>query len=262
MKDWLSRSFLLLLSLSLFTACNALASEGPNQEIIVYAAASLTESFQEIEKEYEGQHPGIDIVLNFAGSQMLFNQIKSGGRADLYFSANLRYPDQLVADGVEGCMEVDNYGTNTLVLIGKDIKGDDFTSWMEGLQRENPRIVIAHESVPVGSYTVKMMDNYLEMEKNQETYEFFYNHVVSYENDVKSIVTKVVLGEADYGIVYVSDYMAIKDKPGIGYISIPESFNIKAQYGSILIEVTDETKDLYDYILTGKGQEILNDFGF
>lgn len=107
-----------------------------------------------------------------------------------------------------------------------------------------------------------MMDNYLELEKNQEAYELFYDHVVSYENDVKSIVTKVVLGEADYGIVYVSDYMAIKDKPGIGYISIPESFNVRAQYGSILIEVTDETKDLYDYILTGRGQEILKDYGF
>lgn len=136
MRGWLSRSLSLLLALSLFTACNALASESPNQEIIVYAAASLTESFQEIEKEYEKDHPGIDIVLNFAGSQMLYNQIKSGGKADLYFSANLRYPDQLVANGVEGCMEVDHYGTNTLVLVGNDIEGDDFSTWMEGLERK------------------------------------------------------------------------------------------------------------------------------
>ncbi len=242
--------------------CSSLTNEGQNKEIFVYAAASLTESFQEIEKVYEEENPGIDIVLNFAGSQMLYNQIKAGGKADLYFSANLRYPDQLVDDGVEGCMEVDHYGTNKLILLASHQMVVDFDSWIESLDIENPGIVIAHESVPVGSYTEKMLNNYLDKKGQEDCYKSFYDHVVSYENDVKSIVTKVLLGEADYGLVYVSDYMAIKDKSSVYALTIPEAYNIEAEYGSILIHDNHEGADLYDYIVRGMGQDILKSFGF
>lgn len=262
MKDWLSKFLIYLILFTLSTGCVPDVYGKDRQEIVVFAAASLTESFQAIEEAYEEENPEIDVVLNFAGSQILYNQIKAGGDADLYFSANMLYPEKLVDESVDGCRSVDSFGQNRLMVIGDSFVEETFDAWISSMRNIPVKLVLALDTVPVGAYTEDMMNRYLFLTGESGNHENFYDQVVSYETDVKNIVAKVMMGEADFGIVYTSDYLAVSDKGKVEGLMIPEDYNVSAEYGSIRITDDEETESFYTFILEGKGNEILRSYGF
>jgi len=233
-------------------------------DIYVFAAASLTECFEEIKETYEKEHPDVNIVLNFAGSQILANQILEGARSDMFFSANTKYVDLVIDD--ETIMSKDKTifaGNSLILLINKDIP---ITSFEEVFHSNNINppvrsIVLAHKDVPVGQYTLDMLNAYLMLTKDQEGYVRFFDLVVSYENDVKAVLAKVTMKQVDMGIVYRSDAYTL-DEQEWHFIEVPEAYNQKVEYVSIKLGDLEVDDDLYEYITNGPGQEIIQSYGF
>lgn len=251
---------------------SSMGGSGKKQEIVVFAAASLTESFLEIKKDYELINPEVEIVLNFAGSQVLKNQIISGAKPGMYFSANMKYPLELIeSQKTQGLELIPNttlteedirvFAENELVIISP-LKEDCHTiqEVFTKVLDENSLIVLAHEDVPVGKYTNLFLSAYRDITGDVEGYKSFCNQVVSYENDVKAVLAKVKMKEVDFGVVYRTD--ALSASADLISISIPKEYNQIGIYGSLLLSEEDEVLKLFDYILEGEGQTTLGEFGF
>ena len=192
-------SMLLVLGLILAACTSRSPQTQPQQDIIVLAAASLTEPFTEIGQLFEQQHPGAKVRFNFAGSQQLAQQLVSGAPADVFASAN---PDQMQAAVQAGRILPDApqifAGNRLVVIIPADNPGGLQT--LADLAKPGLQVVLAAKEVPVGQYTL----SFLEKASHDPAFGADYSaavlqNVVSYENNVKAVLTKVQLGEADAG---------------------------------------------------------------
>ena len=175
-----------------------------NRTLMVFAAASLIEPFSRLGKSFEASHAGSAVRFHFAGSQQLVLQIQQGAKADVFASADERWMQTAKDSGlVEG--EPVAFAQNVLVAIVPRANPAGIKR-LQDLARSGVKVVIAAEAVPVGKYTRQM----LEKLSAQPGYGAKYGqqvlaNVASYEDNVKGIVSKVQLGEADAGVVYSSD---------------------------------------------------------
>jgi molybdate transport system substrate-binding protein len=184
--------------------------------LAIFAAASLTGVFPAIDKAPQYQ---------FAGSDQLAFQIAQGARADVYAAASPKYPDQLYAQGV--CAKPTVFATNTVVLIVPRANPAHIHS-VSDLQRDGIKLVVAAQGVPIGDYTRKLLAN-LGMTS-------VLKNVVSYEDDVKLVVTKVALGEADAGFVYRTDVKPVGNK--VFRIALPAAAQPTVQYELCIVKST------------------------
>jgi len=266
MKRFLS----LFLLLSLFlNACGSTVSSTPTiapvsaigaHTLTVFAAASLTDAFNEIGKNFEAANPGVTVTFNFAGSQALQTQIEQGAPADVFASASKSYMDLLVTDNYVAADVPQNFLTNKLVVILPANNPAGLVK-LEDLANPKLKLVIAAEAVPVGKYALQALDL---MDKQFGTgyKDKVLANVVSKEDNVKQVVAKVQLGEADAGIVYTSDAVAA---PGLKSIEIPAELNVIAKYP--IAPLTKSTnaelaKAFTDYVLSSDGQAVLQKWGF
>ena len=196
--------------------------------ISVFAAASLTESFREIGRVFERQHPGATVQFNFAGSQQLALQMEQGAPADVFASADQRWMDYAKDKGlVEG--ETSVFARNRLIVIVPKTNPARIDK-LEDLVRRGTKVVLAAEQVPVGKYSREVLTKLAAAQGFPPDYDRrVLANVVSQEENAKSVVSKVQLGEADAGIVYRSDVT-----PAVGrYVrvfEIPEASNVIATY--------------------------------
>ena len=223
------------------------------QSITVFAAASLTESFGELAALFEESHPNTDVILNFAGSNTLRAQIDNGAPADVFASANTKEMDALVASGLvaEGAPQV--FLHNRLVIIAPAENAANLTLFEE-IARPDLKLVFAAEEVPVGRYTRQMLANV-----SSEFSESVLANVVSNESDVKQVVAKIQLGEADAGIVYASDAVAA---PELVVIEIPVEFNVLATYPIAPLTDSPSAAAFVNFVLSPEGQAVLEKWGF
>ncbi len=246
-----------------------LPSEGTNgsqkQTITVLAAASLTESFTEIGKKFEAENPEIQVVFNFAGSQTLFQQLEQGIPADVFASANQKYMSDANEGGFVDSSKSKVFAKNALIVIyPKSNPGN--IQVLADLSNPGLKIVIAAVEVPVGKYTLE----FLEKTDNTSTNlpvdfkDGFLKNVVSYENTVKSVVSKVMLGEADAGIVYLTDVTGDAQNE-LDVMEIPTELNVIATYPIAVLKSSQNTalaQAFLDYVLSEDGQSILQNYGF
>lgn len=230
------------------------------QTLTVFAAASLTDAFTEIGTAFDAANPGVTTTFNFAGSQALRTQIEEGAPADVFASANSKEMDTLVTDTFVAANVAQVFLTNKLVVI---LPADNPAALekLEDLANSDIKIVLAAEEVPVGKYarqSFDLMDAFFGTGFKDKV----LANVVSNENNVKQVVTKVQLGEADAGIVYTSDAIAA---PDLKTIEIPADLNIIAKY-PIAPLVKSENADLatkfIEYVLSAEGQAVLVKWGF
>ena len=181
----------------------------PPSTLDVYAAASLTEAFQELGRSLEQAHPGLTVRFNFAGSQQLALQIEQGAPADVFASADQRWMSYVVEKGqVEGEPVV--FARNRLVAIVPRTNPARIGG-LQDLARKGTKIVLAAEVVPVGKYSRDALARLAGAEGYPKDYDRrVLANVVSQEENVKSVVAKVQLGEADAGIVYQSDVTPVR----------------------------------------------------
>lgn len=242
-------------------ALTAAPTPTPEPETLtVFAAASLSEAFNEIGRNFEAAHPGATVAFNFGGSQNLRTQLDQGAVADVFASANQKEMDGAVTAGlvVSGAAHV--FLTNQLIVIlPKDNPGR--VEKLDDLARPGLKLVLAAEDVPVGSYARQVLEK-LEAQFGAEFKDKTLANVVSNEDNVKQIVAKVQLGEAEAGIVYGSDAVAA---PALQVIAIPPEFNVIAQYPIAALARAphpDLARAFVDYVLSSVGQTALKKWGF
>jgi molybdate transport system substrate-binding protein len=230
------------------------------QELIVFAAASLAEAFTDLGQAFEDSHPGVGVVFNFAGSQALRTQIEEGAIADVFASASPGELERLVATGDVAPDAGHGFARNRLIVI----LPQDNPAWIAALgdlARPGVKIVLAAEEVPAGRYARQALIN-LNAAWGPGYAEAVLANVVSNEENVKQVVAKVSLGEADAGIVYATDALA---EPSLPTVSIDDSYNVIASYPlAVLVGAprADLAEDFVGFVLSPEGQAILGSFGF
>jgi molybdate transport system substrate-binding protein len=252
----------------MLAACTPTAeapAEAPTAEdVVVFAAASLTEAFTALAADFEEANPGVTMVLNFAGSQQLAQQLAQGAPADVFASANPRQMQVAIEAGQiqEGTEQI--FANNRLVVVvPADNPGGVET--LQDLAQPGLKLVLAAEDVPVGTYS----RDYLDKAEASNTFENGYreallDNVVSYEQTVKAVLTKVMLGEADAGIVYTSD-ITPNVADNVQQIAIPDNLNTVATYPIALASDSEQpqlAQQFIGYVLSEEGQATLAAHGF
>lgn len=261
-------SLILLLSLFL-TACGSAATPAATaipptdtepKTLTIFAASSLTDAFNEIGKNFEAANSGVAITFNFAGSQALQTQIEQGAPADIFASASKSYMDLLVTDKYVAADAPQNFLTNKLVVI-LPAKNPAGLAKLEDLANPNLKLVIAADAVPVGKYALQALD-LMDKQFGNGYKDKVLANIVSKEDNVKQVVAKVQLGEADAGIVYTSDAIAA---PDLKNIDIPAELNVIAKYPIAALSKSanaELAKAFIDYVLSADGQAVLQKWGF
>ncbi|RIK31810.1 MAG: molybdate ABC transporter substrate-binding protein [Anaerolineae bacterium] len=255
-----SRFTNIVLLLALFLAGCAPASANEPVTLNVFAAASLTDAFTEIGANFDAANAGVTTTFNFAGSQALRTQIQEGAPVDVFASANNKEMTTLIEGSFVTAESAQVFLSNKLVVIlpANNPAGIDS---LEDLANAGIKIVFAAEEVPVGRYTREALD-LMNGSFGPDFKDKVLANVVSNEDNVKQVVAKVQLGEADAGIVYTSDAVAA---PELQTIEIPTDLNVIAKYpiAPLAESANAELAQAFvDYVLSDEGQAILQKWGF
>lgn len=228
--------------------------------LMVFAAASLTEAFQEIGQTFQAEHPDVRVTFNFGGSQNLRAQLEQGARADVFASANEQEMAAAIAAALVTRDAPQIFLTNHLVVIlPADNPGRVHA--LQDLARPKLLVILAAAEVPAGKYARQVLDNLATTYGADFKAKVFAN-VVSNEDNVKQVAAKIQLGEADAGIVYVSDAVAA---PELQTIQIPADANVRAQYPIAVLAAAphpDLAAAFVATVLSAAGQAILKKWGF
>jgi molybdate transport system substrate-binding protein len=220
---------------------------GPPNEIKVFAAASLTAAFTKIGQDFTVANGGTRVTFNFAGSQALATQIQQSAPADVFASADVPNMDKV--KDLAGNPKV--FASNLLQIVVE--KGNPKNvKTLDDLADPALKVVLAAPDVPAGKYAAQILGKAGVTVKP-----------VSQEDNVKAVVTKVSLGEADAGIVYVTDVTAGGDK--VEGIDIPKAQNVTATYPIATVQASkaqDKAQAFVDLVLSDQGQQVLEQYGF
>jgi molybdate transport system substrate-binding protein len=234
-------------ALAVFFALVALAlssATGAGGNFTVYAAASLTEVFPKIDSSPR---------YSFAGSDQLALQIRQGAPADVYAAASPKYPQLLYHDGL--VRKPITFATNKLVVIVPRTNPAQIHSVYD-LRRSGVKVVIGDSGVPVGAYTRQLLDTL-------GIADAVMQNVVSQETDVKGIVGKVALGEADAGFVYRTDARPVASK--VTKVLIPGWAQPSIRYQLAVVSSTPrrvETRSFIRKVRSKRGRLLLRRAGF
>ena len=237
-------SALLVAAVGCGSSSQNVSSPGPSSALVL-AAASLTDAFRAVGAAFAKEHPDETVTFSFAGSQSLVAQIKEGAPGDVFASADER---SMAAVSGSTTSPPQVFARNTLAIAvapgnPKHISG------LADLARSGITLVLAAPAVPAGNYARKAL-----------TAAGVTVHPKSEEENVRAVLTKVELGEADAGIVYTSDIAAAGDK--VDRVAIPASVNQIAHYP--IARISDEVvgHDFVAFVLSDRGQQILQRYGF
>lgn len=216
-------------------------------KLTVLAAASLTDVFGTVKGAYEDSHPGTTLTFSFAGSQELAAQVRQGSPADAIVTADTKTMDGLKAD--TGTPSV--IARNRLVIATRE-GNPDKVDGLKDLADPKLKVVLAAPEVPVGRYSRQVLDAQKIDVKP-----------VSEEPNVRAVLSKVELGEADAGIVYKTDAETATDK--VDAITVPDDQNAIAQYPAAIIKDGKNVaaaQTFVEWLATPAAQKILQDAGF
>lgn len=216
------------------TAC---APQAEERTITVFAAASLTESFEEIAEAFEDANPGVDIVFSFGGSSGLATQIVEGAPADVFAAAS---PAAMEASGLA---DSSVFATNVLT-IAVPAGNPGGVAGLADFANPDLAVALCAVEVPCGAASATLL-----------TAAGVAPAVDTYEQDVKAVLTKVELGEVDAGLVYLTDVLSAGDGvEGIEVDSAPVDYPIAA--------LDERGNDFVAFVLSARGRAILKAAGF
>ena len=213
--------------------------------VTVLAAASLTESFDQLTKDFEAAHPGVTVATSYGSSATLVQQVDNGAPASVIALAGTA-----AAAPLDKSMVKDNrtFATNTLEIAVPPSNPGSIAS-IDDLAKPTVKVVLCADTVPCGKAAQATF-----------TKAHIVPHVVSKEVDVKATLAKVKLGEADAAVVYHSDVVAAKN--GVKGVEIPRQLNTSLTYPVITLSDDPATQAFVAYLLSAKGLATVQSFGF
>ena len=236
------------------TACGGSDSGGSGggseATLTVYAASSLTSTFEAIGKKFESDHDGVRVEFNFGGSSDLVSQIQQGAPADVFASADTANMDKLTADDLQA-EDPEDFASNSLEIATPPDNPAGIASFAD-LAKPDVKVVVCAPEVPCGAATVKT-----------EAATGVTLSPVSEEQSVTDVLGKVTSGEADAGLVYVTDVTTAGD--AVTGVPFPESDQVVNTYPIVALEAakhSDLAQDFVDLVLGDAGQTVLADAGF
>lgn len=220
---------------------------GENTELTVLAAASLTDVFKTAGAAYEKDHPGTKVRFSFEGSQALAAKVRQGAPADALVTADTKTMDGLESETGKPVIIAKN---RLVIATGKDNPKN--VRALKDLGKPGLKVVLAAPEVPVGRYGKQVLDTQKVDVKP-----------VSQETDVRAVLSKVALGEADAGLVYKTDVTAAAGKAE--GVAIPDGQNAIASYPAAALkesEHADAAAAFVTWLKSAKAQKVLRDAGF
>jgi molybdate transport system substrate-binding protein len=224
-------------------ACSSPSQAPSTQEsrtLTVFAAASLTESFNSLEKTFEQANPGVDVVLNYGGSSDLAQQIVNGAPADVFAAAS-DATMKTVTDAQLTAAAPTIFATNVLQIATAPGNPKAIAAFAD-LAKPEIKTVVCAPQVPCGSAAAK-----IEQSTGVDI------PAVSEEPDVKSVLSKVSTGNADAGLVYVTDVNASKGQ--VQGVSFPESSAAKTNYPIAVVKNAPQAELAQKWVAMVEGQE-------
>jgi molybdate transport system substrate-binding protein len=216
-------------------------SSGKPASVTVFAASSLTDAFTAIGKDYESAHPGAKVTFSFAASSNLVQQVQQGAPADVLATASTKTMDEVSKELADPAR---SFARNKLVIVTAPGNPLHITT-LSDLARKGIVVVLAAEGVPAGDYARQALAD------ARVTV-----HPKSLEDNVRGVLTKVELGEADAGVVYVTDALVAGKK--VASVPVPGAPVATYPIGA----VTDDGRAFVDAVLSSRGQQILARYGF
>jgi molybdate transport system substrate-binding protein len=218
-------------------------------ELMVFAAASLTDVFDELVTLFVAAHPGVDVSVNLAGSQVLAAQLLAGASADVFAAADPTAMDRVVGDGLASAPE--HFASNELVIVVErgnplDIEG------LGDLAREDVVLVLPADQAAAGRYAVEVLEGAgIEVSP------------ASLEADPRAATTRVATGEADAAIVFRTDALAAAQR--VDGVVIPAEQNATAHYPIAILDVAPNLEAgaaFVDLVLSAEGRAVFEAAGF
>ncbi|MGH3645369.1 MAG: molybdate ABC transporter substrate-binding protein [Mycobacterium sp.] len=246
------------LLLVVLTACGSGAQSGTSSsggapaggKLVVFAAASLQKTFTDIGEQFKTDNPGWSVDFTFAGSSDLVTQLTQGAKADVFASADTKNMDKASKAGlVEG--DPVTFASNTLVIVTAPGNPKKVASFAD-LAKPDLSVVVCAPQVPCGSAT-KTVEQSAKVTLNP----------VSEESSVTDVLTKVTTGQADAGVVYVTDALGVGDK--VTEVDFPESSSAVNTYPIAVLKTAanaDLAKKFVELVTGEAGQKILLKAGF
>ena len=243
-------------------AGNSAGGQGSAGTITVFAASSLTDAFTAIKQAFERENPGVAVAINFASSSALATQIEQGAPADVYASADLAQMRRLAGKGLVEGQPVTFAGNLPVIVVPAANPANINTA--ADLAKPGIRLVLAAPDVPIGAYALQIIDHLAANPAYGDTFRSAtIRNIASHETNVRAVLAKVELDEADAGIVYRTDARIGGDR--VRTIVIPETANVTASYP---IAVTAEGPNpaggaaFIAFVLSPPAQAILEQAGF
>jgi molybdate transport system substrate-binding protein len=243
--------------IALATGCGSSASTGdsstaaaPTEHLVVFAAASLKKSFTQIGEQFKTDNPGASVEFSFAGSSDLVTQLTQGAKADVFASADTKNMDKAKQAGLLADEPV-NFASNTLTIAVAPGNPKGITSFRD-LTRAGLDVVVCAPAVPCGSAAQKV-----------EQATAVQLSPVSEETSVTDVLNKVSTGQADAGLVYVTDVKGSDGK--VDGVAFPEASGSVNTYPIAVLkdaENADLARRFVDYVTGEAGQTILGQAGF
>jgi molybdate transport system substrate-binding protein len=234
----------------LLAGCGTAQPSTSTGNITVFAAASLTESFQRLGKEFEAAHPGSKVTFNFAGSSALAQQINQGAPADVFASAAPANMKQVTDTGAVTATPT-TFAKNTLqIAVPQGYPGK--ITGLADFAKADLKIALCAEQVPCGAASKKVFEA-AQITAAPDTL----------EQDVKAVLTKVSLGEVDAALVYRTDVKAAGDKvEGKDFAEAGKAVNDYPIAPLAKAPNAAAAKAFVDYVLSEKGKKVLAEAGF
>jgi molybdate transport system substrate-binding protein len=251
------------LAWGLIPRSGASQSTATRTRLAVFAAASLRDPFQELGKTLEDRQPGLHVEFNFGGSQQLALQIQEGAPADVFAAADDHWMTYVRDSGfVTGEARV--FVRNRLIVVVPR-SNPARIGRLQDLARPGVKLVLAAAAVPAGLYARQMLNNLSRADGFDADFgRRTLTNVVSQEQNVKAVVAKVQIGEADAGVVYVSDVSPTVARY-VRTFTIPEAANVLAQYPIALVKNGPNTaaaRAFLELVTSAEGQAVLTKYQF
>lgn len=238
------------------------AKVGPDKQaetqLTVFAAASLRDAFTSLATGFKAAHAGVEVTFNFAGSQELRAQIEQGAPADVFASADTKHMEALLKASRVQAPVLFAHNEPVVVVAKESASTVKSLADLPALER----IVLGSAEVPIGRYSVQILDRASAL-LGADFRARVEAKVVSRELNVRQVLSKVSLGEAQAGIVYRSDAQSAKD--AVSTLTIPPELNVIADYPiAVVVDAGHPqlARDWVSLVTSGEGQRALTAAGF